>query len=66
MTIRTRPAGVNLSGVSAFAPGIAHTLAVTGDGKGWAWGGNSNGRLGDGTTNNTATPPDPFDGLLVP
>jgi|GEM_PF-3510859 len=41
---------VPLSGVSALAAGYAHTLALKNDGTVWAWGGNYDGELGDGTT----------------
>jgi alpha-tubulin suppressor-like RCC1 family protein len=36
--------------------GESHTLAVRGDGTFWAWGLNSSGRLGDGTTTTRALP----------
>lgn len=47
------PAGVTLTQVSA---GYTHSLAVSSDGDVYAWGGNSYGRLGDGTTNDSDTP----------
>ena len=38
------------------AASAAHTVAVRSDGSLWAWGLNSNGQLGDGTTTNRSTP----------
>jgi alpha-tubulin suppressor-like RCC1 family protein len=48
----TTGAGVT-PGVSS---GSSHTLAVRSDGTVWAWGDNSQGQLGDGTTTNRTTP----------
>ncbi|REE98420.1 S8 family serine peptidase [Thermomonospora umbrina] len=49
-----------LSGVvrspRALAAGSAHALAVKADGTVWAWGENSAGQLGDGTTTNRSLP----------
>ncbi|KFA91072.1 RCC1 repeat- and reductase domain-containing protein, partial [Archangium violaceum Cb vi76] len=45
-----------LSGVVAVAAGYGHSLAVRSDGTVWSWGYNSEGQLGDGTTNNRTTP----------
>ncbi len=36
--------------------GTAHSIAVTSDGSLYAWGHNTSGQLGDGTTNDTPTP----------
>ncbi len=44
------------SGVVAISAGANHTLALKLDGSVWAWGGNANGRLGDGTTIQRFTP----------
>lgn len=51
-TTRTSPIRVTaLSDVSAVALGTSHTLAVQkADGSVWAWGLNTNGQLGNGTT----------------
>lgn len=40
----------NLSGVVAVSSDVGHSLALRSDGTVWAWGANSNGQLGDGTT----------------
>jgi alpha-tubulin suppressor-like RCC1 family protein len=45
-----------LTGVTAISAGFHHSLAVLGEGTVWAWGGNTRGQLGDGTTLNRATP----------
>jgi uncharacterized repeat protein (TIGR01451 family) len=51
------PAQVDgLSGVVAVAAGGIQSVAVKGDGTVWAWGGNSAGQLGDGTTTERTTP----------
>ncbi len=47
---------VPLTGVVDLAAGARHTCAVTGDDKVWCWGRNSDGQLGDGTTNPSAVP----------
>ncbi len=46
------PTGAILSGLTA---GSGH-FCVTGDGKAYCWGDNTNGRVGDGTTTNRTTP----------
>jgi alpha-tubulin suppressor-like RCC1 family protein len=45
-----------LTGTVAVAAGGAHSLALRSDGTVWAWGDNSQGQLGDGTTANRAVP----------
>ena len=37
--------------IAAIATGQTHTIALKSDGTVWGWGNNSNGKLGDGTTN---------------
>jgi len=45
-----------LTGVVAVSAGANHSLAITSDGRLWAWGYNGNGQLGDSTTANKNTP----------
>jgi len=45
-----------MDGVIAVSAGDAHTMAITEDGRLWAWGDNSFGQLGDGTTENRLAP----------
>jgi alpha-tubulin suppressor-like RCC1 family protein len=42
--------------MTAIAAGENHAISLKGDGTVWAWGGNSNGQLGDGTTTARWTP----------
>jgi alpha-tubulin suppressor-like RCC1 family protein len=42
--------GSPLSGITAIATGLRHTVARKDDGTLWAWGSNSYGQLGDGTS----------------
>jgi alpha-tubulin suppressor-like RCC1 family protein len=61
-TTRYTAVPVDMSGallgktVTAIAAGVAHTVALTSDGKPFAWGFNVLGQLGDGTTTNRYTP----------
>ena len=56
------PVSVTTSGVLAgktavaMAGGIDHSIALTADGKVYAWGLNTNGELGDGTTTTSGVP----------
>jgi alpha-tubulin suppressor-like RCC1 family protein len=45
-----------LTGVTAIVAGESHSLALTGDGTIWAWGGNVAGQVGDGSTESRAWP----------
>lgn len=44
------------SGVTAVDAGDYHTMALKSDGTVWAWGNNSNGLLGDGSTDDSSVP----------
>ncbi|MFC3788619.1 OmpL47-type beta-barrel domain-containing protein [Paenibacillus sp. GCM10012307] len=46
----------NLTGVIKISSSYAHNLALTDDGKVWAWGDNYYGQLGDGTKNKRKVP----------
>jgi len=46
----------NLADVQAVSDGISHSMALTRDGKVFAWGRNRSGQLGDGTRENRSTP----------
>ncbi|MBV9895819.1 MAG: hypothetical protein JO020_16765, partial [Chloroflexi bacterium] len=46
----------SFNGVVAIAGGGYHSLALKNDGTVWAWGGNWDGELGDGTTTNQSIP----------
>jgi alpha-tubulin suppressor-like RCC1 family protein len=60
-TPRTAPKAIpSVTGVISLAAGDSHTLALTWDGRVFAWGYNNSGRLGDGTTQNQSSP------VLVP
>jgi hypothetical protein len=47
---------VGLAGATGVAAGRFHSLAVKNDGTVWAWGQNSDGRLGNGSTADSAVP----------
>jgi alpha-tubulin suppressor-like RCC1 family protein len=62
-TMRTAPVQVRdlwgmefLTGAAAVASGWWHVIALKGDGTAWAWGWNSYGELGDGTTTDRHNP----------
>jgi alpha-tubulin suppressor-like RCC1 family protein len=48
--------GLSSTGAIGIAAGYDHAVAMKTDGTVWAWGGNSNGQLGNGTTNGSVTP----------
>ncbi|MGB3439145.1 MAG: hypothetical protein WBA97_10380 [Actinophytocola sp.] len=48
--------GAPLTGITAIDAGALHSLALTSTGVALAWGRNSSGQLGDGTTNDRDTP----------
>jgi alpha-tubulin suppressor-like RCC1 family protein len=50
---------VGVTNAVAVAAGYAHTLALRADGSLWAWGGNWDGMLGDGTTDSSLPKPVP-------
>ena len=54
VSLRYRVSG--LSDVVAIAAGRRHSLALKADGTVWAWGNNTDGQLGDGTTTDRLTP----------
>ena len=48
---------------ATVSAGSKHTMVIKTDGSLWAWGKNSNGELGDGTTENRVTPVKVMDGV---
>ena len=61
-TDRSTPVAADMGGVlagktvTAIAGGVYHTVALTSDGKAYAWGNNVFGQLGDGTNTTRTTP----------
>jgi hypothetical protein len=58
-TSRSTPAPVDIPAgvtITAVAAGGSHSLALDSAGRVWAWGDNSSGQLGDGTTTSQLTP----------
>jgi Regulator of chromosome condensation (RCC1) repeat len=55
-SVPVRPALPAGADVTAVAAGYLFSLALTSDGRVLAWGDNSNGELGDGTTTNRPVP----------
>lgn len=54
---RLKPVLVSsISGVTAIAAGSSHSLAIGSDGTAWAWGSNTHGQIGDGSSANVLTP----------
>ena len=47
---------INLADVQAISAGDCHSMALTRDGKVFAWGRNHAGQLGDGTSEDRTTP----------
>ena len=54
-SVPVQPAGITGT-VASVAAGGTHSLALTSDGHLWAWGDNTHGELGDGTTTSHTTP----------
>jgi alpha-tubulin suppressor-like RCC1 family protein len=48
--------GMSGTGAIGIAAGYDHAVAMKTDGTVWAWGGNNNGQLGNGTTTGSVTP----------
>jgi alpha-tubulin suppressor-like RCC1 family protein len=65
-TQRNTPVEItNLSGIGAIAAGGYHSLALESDGGFvWAWGDNSDGQVGDGSSTNRSTPLRVAEGVL--
>ena len=55
-TSRSAPGPVDVPGVVAVASGRDHAYALDVEGRVWAWGANTKGQLGDGTTTARRTP----------
>jgi alpha-tubulin suppressor-like RCC1 family protein len=54
--ISTEPVEIHVAGWAQVAGGSSHTVALREDGSLWAWGWNSVGQLGDGSTIDSLTP----------
>ncbi|MGE3587483.1 MAG: hypothetical protein AB7L17_07145 [Ilumatobacteraceae bacterium] len=55
-TNRTTPGAVNVSNIVQIASGREHAYALDDQGRVWAWGDNSKGAVGDGTSTDRRTP----------
>jgi len=55
----------NFGNVVSISAGLSHSVALRGDGSVWGWGLNSEGELGDGTTNTVPAIPVRVSGLLT-
>ena len=55
----------NFGNVVSIAAGLSHSMALKSDGSVWAWGLNSEGEFGDGTTNTVTVTPIRVSGLVT-
>ncbi|MCL2200101.1 MAG: stalk domain-containing protein [Defluviitaleaceae bacterium] len=60
------PQEIGGSTVIAVSPGFTHTLALTAEGVLWAWGENTYGQLGDGTTQTRTDFVRVMDNVMIP
>ena len=56
VAVKTEGTPMKSKTISQISSGGTHNLALSMDGKVYAWGDNNNGQLGDGTTNNSNVP----------